>query len=104
MRLQIRECVKRGEPLHSAIREDGYEDGGLLTESLMRDARQASESIMETKKAVGAMFSSGLSSISAKGSTFAAKGQSMKGLFSSAFGENLSSAFSGEKDGDANNN
>ncbi len=67
----------------------------------MREARQASESILETKKAVGAMFSSGLSSLSAKGSTFASKGQSMKGLFSSALGENLS-PFSGQKDGDVN--
>lgn len=68
----------------------------------MREARQASESILETKKAVGAMFSSGLSSLSAKGSSFAAKGPSMKGLFSSALGENLS-PFSGQKGGDANN-
>uniref|UniRef100_A0A7S2LQS3 Uncharacterized protein n=2 Tax=Skeletonema marinoi TaxID=267567 RepID=A0A7S2LQS3_9STRA len=101
--LKIRECVKRGEPLHAAITEGGFEDGGALTESLMREARQASESILETKKAVGAMFSSGLSSLSAKGSSFASKGQSMKGMFSSALGENLS-AFSGQKDDDANNN
>mmetsp|Transcript_15673 Transcript_15673/g.22292 ORF Transcript_15673/g.22292 Transcript_15673/m.22292 type:complete len:697 (+) Transcript_15673:107-2197(+) len=100
--LKIRECVKRGEPLHAAVREDGFEEGGALTESLMREARQASESILETKKAVGAMFSSGLSSLSAKGSSFAAKGPSMKGLFSSALGENLS-PFSGQKGGDANN-
>jgi hypothetical protein len=32
---------------------------------------------METKKAVGAMFSSGLSSLSARGSSFAARGQSI---------------------------
>ncbi|KAK1744935.1 hypothetical protein QTG54_004226 [Skeletonema marinoi] len=70
----IRECVKRGEPLHAAITDGGFEDGGALTESLMREARQASESILETKKAVGAMFSSGLSSLSAKGSSFASKG------------------------------
>ena len=61
---------------------------------------------METKKAVGAMFSSGLSSLSAKGSSFAAKGQSMgRGLFSSAtnaLGENLS-AFSDQKEGEAAN-
>ena len=101
--LQVRECVKRGEPLHAAITEGGFEDGGALTESLMREARQASESILETKKAVGAMFSSGFSSLSAKGSSFASKGQSMKGMFSSALGENLS-AFSGQKDDDASNN
>jgi hypothetical protein len=89
--LKIRECVKRGEPLHAAIREDGFEDGGLLTESLLREARHASESIMETKKAVGAMFSSGLSSLSAKGSSFAAKGHS------------ILSVFSEQKDGSANN-
>lgn len=65
----------------------------------MREARQASESLLETKKAMGAMFSSGLSSLSAKGSTLASKGQSMKGLFSSALGDNLS-PFSGQKDGD----
>lgn len=81
--LQIRECVKRGEPLHAAVREEDTEDGSLLSESLLREARHASESIMETKKAMGAMFSSGLSSLSAKGSSLAAKGQSMKGLFSS---------------------
>lgn len=68
----------------------------------MREARQASESILETKKAMGAMFEKGLSSLSAKGSSLASKGQSMKGLFSSALGENIS-PFSGQKDGDANN-
>mmetsp|Transcript_21575 Transcript_21575/g.35588 ORF Transcript_21575/g.35588 Transcript_21575/m.35588 type:complete len:692 (-) Transcript_21575:1626-3701(-) len=99
--LKIRECVKRGEPLHAATREDGFDDGGALTESLLREARQASESLLETKKAVGAMFSSSLSSLSAKGSSLASKGQSMKGLFSAALGENLS-PFSGQKYDDVN--
>jgi len=95
--LNIRECVKRGEPLHPAIREEGFEDGGLLSESLLREARQASESLMETKKAVGAMFSSGFSSLSAKGSSFAAKGQSILSI-------PILSAFSEQKDADANSN
>ena len=59
---------------------------------------------METKKAVGAMFSSGLSSLSAKGSSFAARGQSIgRGFLSSALGENLSAAFSEQEDAEANN-
>jgi hypothetical protein len=82
--LKIRECVKRGEPLHPAKKDDYFEDGGL-SGSLLREAREAKESLLETKKAVGAMFSSGLSSFSAK-SQFASKSMT-KGLFS--LGESL---------------
>ncbi|EJK47844.1 hypothetical protein THAOC_33412 [Thalassiosira oceanica] len=79
--LKIRECVKRGEPLHPAKRV--YHDEGF-SGSLLREAREAKESILETKKAVGAMFST----ISAKGSTFAAK--SSKGFLK--IGETLSTS------------
>lgn len=91
--LKIRECVKRGEPLHPAKREEseeGDEDG--LSGSILREAREARESIMETKKAMGAMFSSGLTSLSAKGSSIAAKSQSARGSVSKGFlslGESL---------------
>ena len=79
--LKIRECVKRGEPLHPAKRD--YNDEGF-SGSLLREAREAKESILETKKAVGAMFST----ISAKGSTFAAK--SSQGILK--MGESLSTS------------
>ena len=83
--LKIRECVKTGEPLHPAKRDHDIEDGGL-SGSLLREAREAKESLLETKKAVGAIFSSGLSSLSAK-SQSASKSMT-KGLFS--LGESLS--------------
>jgi hypothetical protein len=83
--LKIRECVKTGEPLHPAKRDDDIEDGGL-SGSLLREAREAKESLLETKKAVGAIFSSGFSSLSAK-SQSASKSMT-KGLFS--LGESLS--------------
>lgn len=79
--LKIRECVKRGEPLHPAKR-DYYDEG--FSGSLLREAREAKESILETKKAVGAMFST----ISAKSSTFAAR--SSKGFLK--MGESLSTS------------
>ena len=63
--LKIRECVKRGEPLHATVREDNDDDG--FSGSLLREAREAKESLLETKKAVGAILSSGLSSFAAKG-------------------------------------
>ena len=76
--LKIRECVKTGEPLHPSEREDADEG---LSGSILREAFEARESLMETKKAVGAMFSSGLSSLSAKGSSLAAKaGESLANL------------------------
>jgi hypothetical protein len=82
--LKIRECVKMGEPLHPAKKDDDVEDGGL-SGSLLREAREAREALLETKKAVGAIFSSGLSSLSAK-SQFASKSMT-KGLFN--LGESL---------------
>jgi hypothetical protein len=82
--LKIRECVKRGEPLHPAKKDDDVEEGGI-SGSLLREAREAKESLLETKKAMGAIFSSGLSSLSAK-SQFASKSMT-KGLFS--LGESL---------------
>lgn len=87
MALKIRECVKRGEPLHPSQKDD--EDDGLLSSALIREALEAKESIMETKKAVGALFSSFSSGIAAKSSSLAAKSQSMRGTFSSAIGESL---------------
>lgn len=92
--LKIRECVKRGEPLHPAMRDefDGDDEDGL-SGSILREAREAKESLLETKKAMGAMFSSGLSSLSAKGSSFAAKGQTASKSMSKSFltlGESLS--------------
>ena len=89
--LKIRECVKRGEPLHATVREDNDDDG--FSGSLLREAREAKESLLETKKAVGAIFSSGLSSLSAKGSSFAAKGESASKRMSKSIlnlGESLS--------------
>jgi len=80
--LKIRECVKRGEPIYVVNREEDDADG--ISGSIIREAREAKESLLETKKAVGAMFSSGLSSLSTKGSSFAAKSQSAsKGLLES---------------------
>ena len=94
--LKIRECVKRGEPLHASAKEEGGGEGddeeGLLSGALLREAREAKESLLETKKAMGAMFSSFGSGIAARGSSFAAKGQSIgKGFLSSTLGESLSS-------------
>ena len=89
--LKIRECVKRGEPLHSSKSNDEEEEeDGLLSESLKREAR---ESILETKKAMGAMFSS----FAAKGSSIAAKGQSMKGFLSSTLNDSLSALSESER-------
>lgn len=77
--LKIRECVKRGEPLHPAKTNNDIEDGGLsgslLREALLREAREARESLLETKKAMGATLS-----VASKSMT--------KGLFS--LGESLS--------------
>ena len=80
--LKIRECLRRGEPLHPAEYVDNVEDGGLsgslmgLTgEALLREAREAKESLLETKKVVGATMS-------------AASKTMTKGLFS--LGESLS--------------
>lgn len=90
--LKIRECVLRGEPLHASKQEDHDEDPNL-SDALLREAKEAKESLMETKKAVGAMFSSGISTLSAKGSSFAAKGQTAKSSVSKSFqslGESLS--------------
>lgn len=89
--LKIRECVNRGEPLHPSEKDDGDDEG--LSGSIMREAREAKEALVETKKAMGAMFASGISSLSAKGSTFAAKGQSARTSMSKTFmnlGESLS--------------
>ncbi|KAL7471018.1 hypothetical protein ACHAXS_011303 [Conticribra weissflogii] len=82
--LKIRECVKRGEPLHPSKKDDDDEGEELLSETLKREAR---ESIMETKKAMGAMFSS----LTAKGSSLASKGQSMKGFLTTTLGEGMAS-------------
>lgn len=80
--LKIRECLRRGEPLHPAEYVDDVEDGGLagslmgLTgEALLREAREAKESLLETKKVVGATMSAASKTMS-------------KGLFS--LGESLS--------------
>mmetsp|Transcript_23046 Transcript_23046/g.48686 ORF Transcript_23046/g.48686 Transcript_23046/m.48686 type:complete len:802 (+) Transcript_23046:169-2574(+) len=99
--LKIRECVRRGEPLYPSKRNDDDEGEELLSETLKREAR---ESIMETKKAMGAMFSS----LTAKGSSFASKGQSMKGFLSSTLGESMASLAESEsvakqKEGDTKN-
>ncbi|KAL3796681.1 hypothetical protein HJC23_009981 [Cyclotella cryptica] len=99
--LKIRECIKRGEPLHPSPKEeeDDDDDEGLLTKALIREAREAKESLLETKKAVGAIFSSFSSGIAAKssslGSSLAAKSQTMRGTFSSAMGESLSAFVDG---------
>jgi len=88
--LKIRECVNRGEPLHPSAKE--YDDEGL-SGSILREAREAKESLLETKKAMGAMLTSGIATMSAKGSTFAAKGQSARTSVSKTFlnlGESLS--------------
>lgn len=82
--LKIRECVKRGEPIYAVNREEDEDDADGISGSIIREAWEAKESLLETKKAVGAMFSSGLSSLSTKGSSFAAKSQSAsKGLLES---------------------
>ena len=82
--LKIRECVKRGEPIYAVNREEDVDDADGISSSIIREAREAKESLLETKKAVGAMFSSGLSSLSTKGSSFAAKSQSAsKGILES---------------------
>jgi hypothetical protein len=80
--LKIRECLRRGEPLHPAVYVDDVEDGGisgslmgLTGEALLREAREAKESLLETKKVVGATMS-------------AASKTMTKGLFS--LGESLS--------------
>jgi len=84
--LKVRECVRIGEPLHAARREERIEEDSL-SGSLLREAREAKETLLETKKAMASMFSSGLSSLSTKGSS---AGKSMsKSLFS--LGESLSS-------------
>ncbi len=91
--LKIRECVKRGEPLHPANRDEYIEEGGFSV-SILREAREAKETLLETKKAVASIFSSGLSSLTAKGSSIAAKGQSASKSMSKGFfglGESLSS-------------
>jgi hypothetical protein len=93
--LKIRECVKRGEPLHSSLKDDEEEEEGLLSSALIREAREAKETILETKKAVGAMFSSFAAKGSSLGSSLAAKGQSIRGTFSSAIGEGLSALSEG---------
>jgi len=88
--LKIRECVNRGEPLHPSAKE--YDADGL-SGSILREAREAKESLLETKKAMGAMLTSGIATMSAKGSTFAAKGQSARTSVSKTFlnlGESLS--------------
>lgn len=90
--LKIRECVKRGEPLHPSQREERDDDSGL-SDALLREAREAKESLLETKKAVGAMFTSGISTLSAKRSSLAAKGQTARSTVSKGFlnlGESLS--------------
>ena len=92
--LKIRECVKRGEPLHPSKREDVDDDEGL-SGSILREAKEAKEAMLETKKAMGAMFSSGFSSLSAKGSSFAAKAKTESKSVSKGFmslGESLSAS------------
>ena len=82
--LKIRECVKRGEPLFPLQMENtNKSDEELLSESIAREAR---ESILETKKAMSAMFSS----FAAKGSSIANKGQSLRNTLSSNISESLS--------------
>lgn len=82
------------------------EDESPLSKALIREAREAKESLLETKKAVGAIFSSFSSGIAAKssslGSSLAAKSQSMRGTISSAVGESLSAFVDGggSKQGD----
>ncbi len=84
--LKIRECVRIGEPLHPAKKDELIEEDSF-SESILREAREARETLLETKKAVASIFTSGLSTLTAKGST---AGKSMsKGLFS--LGESLSS-------------
>ena len=84
--LKVRECVRIGEPLHPARKDEIVEEDGI-SGSILREAREAKETLLETKKVVASMFSSGLSSLTAKGSS-ASKTMS-KGLFS--LGESLSS-------------
>mmetsp|Transcript_13712 Transcript_13712/g.29795 ORF Transcript_13712/g.29795 Transcript_13712/m.29795 type:complete len:725 (+) Transcript_13712:225-2399(+) len=89
--LKIRECVNRGEPLQPSAKEDNDEEG--FSGSLLREAREAKETLLETKKVVGAMLTSGMSSLSARGSTIAAKGQVAKSSVSQSIlnlGESLS--------------
>ena len=93
--LKIRECVKRGEPLHPSQRDEDDDGEGLLSSALIREAREAKETILETKKAMGAMFSSFAAKGSSLGSSLAAKSQSMRGTFSSAVGEGLSALAEG---------
>ncbi|KAL7514465.1 hypothetical protein ACHAXN_011723 [Cyclotella atomus] len=88
--LKIRECIKRGEPLHTSQKDDEDDEDGLLSSALIREAREAKETILETKKAMGAMFSSFAAKGSSFGSSLAAKSQSMRGTLSSAVGEGLS--------------
>ena len=84
--LKIRECVRIGEPLHPAKKDELIEEDSL-SGSILREAREARETLLETKKAVASIFTSGLSTLTAKGST---AGKSMsRGLFS--IGESLSS-------------
>jgi len=101
--LKIRECVKRGEPLHPTRKDDNDDEEGL-SGSIMREAREARESMLETKKAMGAIFSSGFSTLSARGSTFAAKARTESKSVSKGFlnlGETLSNSLAetGEKAG-----
>jgi len=91
--LKIRECVKRGEPLHPSQRQDNDDDGdeeGLLSTTASLIKEEAKETILETKKAVGAIFSSFAARGSVLGSSLAAKSQSMRGTLTSAVGEGLS--------------
>ncbi|KAL7537188.1 hypothetical protein ACHAXR_011730 [Thalassiosira sp. AJA248-18] len=92
--LKIRECVKRGEPLHPSKNEDDDDDEEGLSGSILREAREAKESLLEAKKVMGGMFSSGFSSLSAKGSSIAAKAKAESKSVSKGFlslGESLSS-------------
>lgn len=97
--LKIRECIKRGEPLHPVLHDDSDDEG--LSGSLLREARDAKESLLETKKAALTLFSSGLSSLSQKGSSIAARGQNAsKSMLESlsTFPEALAKAAEGEED------
>ena len=76
--------------MHPSQKDDEDDDEGLLSSALIREAREAKESLIETKKAMGAMFSSFAAKGSSLGSSLAAKGQSMRGTLSSAVGEGLS--------------
>lgn len=88
--LKIRECVKRREPLHPSQKDEEDDEEGLLSSVLIREAREAKETILETKKAMGAMFSSFAAKGSSLGSSLAAKSQSMRGTLSAAVGDGLS--------------